>query len=29
IRHGREHCSARGADCDNPVCEAYCDCEYC
>ncbi|MFW6317639.1 MAG: endonuclease III domain-containing protein, partial [Halorubrum sp.] len=29
IRHGREHCSARGADCDNPVCDAYCDCEYC
>ncbi|PAU84914.1 DNA lyase [Halorubrum salipaludis] len=29
IRHGREHCSARGADCDNPVCEAYCDCEFC
>ena len=29
IRHGREHCSARGADCDNPVCERYCACEYC
>ncbi|WP_418285011.1 endonuclease III domain-containing protein [Halorubrum sp. DTA46] len=29
IRHGRERCSARGADCANPVCEAYCDCEYC
>jgi len=29
IRHGRTHCSARNADCDNPVCEAYCDCEFC
>ena len=29
IRHGREYCSARGADCDNPVCERYCDCEFC
>ena len=29
IRHGREHCSARGADCDNPVCERYCACQYC
>jgi endonuclease-3 len=29
IRHGRTHCSARAADCDNPVCEAYCDCEFC
>ena len=29
IRHGREHCSARDADCHNPVCERYCDCEFC
>jgi len=29
IRHGREHCSARDADCANPVCETYCDCEFC
>jgi endonuclease-3 len=29
IRHGRDHCSARGADCDNPVCATYCECEYC
>jgi len=29
IRHGRTHCSARNADCDNPVCERYCDCEHC
>ena len=29
IDHGREYCSARNADCDNPVCERFCDCEYC
>jgi endonuclease-3 len=29
IRHGREYCAARNADCDNPVCAAYCDCEFC
>ncbi len=29
IGHGREHCSARNADCTNPVCERYCDCEFC
>jgi len=29
IRHGREHCAARGADCVNPVCETYCDCSHC
>jgi Predicted EndoIII-related endonuclease len=29
ISHGRDHCSARNADCDNPVCERYCDCEFC
>ncbi|TKX78403.1 endonuclease III [Halorubrum sp. SD626R] len=29
IRHGRERCSARDADCANPVCETYCDCEFC
>ncbi|SHG93816.1 endonuclease III domain-containing protein [Halobaculum gomorrense] len=29
IEHGRTHCAARTADCDNPVCERYCDCEWC
>ena len=29
ITHGREFCSAQGADCSNPVCERYCDCEFC
>ena len=29
IRHGRTHCTARSPDCDNPVCDAYCDCEGC
>lgn len=29
IDHGRTYCSARGADCDNPVCDRFCDCEYC
>lgn len=29
ITHGREYCSARNPDCDNPVCNQYCQCEYC
>jgi endonuclease-3 len=29
ITHGREYCSAREANCDNPVCDRFCDCEYC
>ena len=29
IRHGREHCTARSPDCDNPVCERHCDCQGC
>ncbi|UIP01395.1 endonuclease III (plasmid) [Halobaculum sp. CBA1158] len=29
IEHGRTYCSARSPDCDNPVCDAYCDCEGC
>lgn len=29
ITHGREYCSAQDPDCDNPVCETYCDCDYC
>jgi endonuclease-3 len=29
ITHGREYCSARNPDCDNPVCNQYCRCEYC
>jgi endonuclease-3 len=29
IRHGRTYCSARNPDCDNPVCERYCDCAGC
>ena len=29
IRHGRTHCTARSPDCDNPVCDAYCDCKGC
>ena len=29
IRHGRAHCTARSPDCDNSVCDAYCDCEGC
>ena len=29
ITHGREYCTARDPDCDNPVCAAYCDCEGC
>ncbi|WP_436930565.1 endonuclease III domain-containing protein [Halosimplex halobium] len=29
IDHGRAYCTARDADCSNPVCEQFCDCEYC
>lgn len=29
IRHGREYCSARNPDCENPVCERYCHCPAC
>jgi endonuclease-3 len=29
IDHGREYCSARNADCDNPICDRFCDCEFC
>lgn len=29
ITHGREYCTAQDPDCDNPVCETYCDCDYC
>jgi endonuclease-3 len=29
IRHGRTYCTARSPDCDNPVCEQYCECEGC
>lgn len=29
ITHGREYCSAQNADCENPVCREFCDCEYC
>lgn len=29
ITHGREYCSAQNPDCDNPVCETYCECNYC
>jgi endonuclease-3 len=29
ITHGREYCSARQPDCENPVCERYCRCEHC
>lgn len=29
ITHGKEYCSARTPDCDNPVCERYCRCEFC
>ena len=29
IEHGRTHCAARNADCDNAVCDRYCDCEWC
>jgi endonuclease-3 len=29
VAHGREYCAARNANCDNPVCSQFCDCEYC
>ena len=29
INHGREYCTARNPDCDNPVCVRYCSCEGC
>ncbi|MFB6205222.1 MAG: endonuclease III [Haloglomus sp.] len=29
IDHGRAYCTARNANCDNPVCREFCDCEYC
>lgn len=29
ITHGREYCTARNPDCENPVCAAYCDCGGC
>ncbi len=29
IRHGRTFCAARNPDCENPVCERYCQCETC
>ena len=29
IQHGREFCTARNPDCDNPVCESFCSCELC
>lgn len=29
ITHGRAYCAARNADCNNPVCDRFCDCEYC
>jgi len=29
ITHGREYCTARRPDCDNPVCQQYCNCEGC
>jgi Predicted EndoIII-related endonuclease len=29
ISHGKEYCSAQSPDCDNLVCETYCDCEHC
>lgn len=29
ITHGRAYCSARNADCNNPVCNRFCDCKYC
>jgi len=29
IDHGRAYCTARNADCDNPVCAQFCDCEHC
>jgi len=29
IAHGKEYCTARAPDCDNPVCRSYCDCTHC
>lgn len=29
IAHGKQYCSARNPDCENPVCERYCRCESC
>lgn len=29
ISHGREYCSARDPDCQNSVCETYCECSGC
>jgi len=29
IRHGREYCTARDPDCENPVCKKFCSCEGC
>lgn len=30
INHGKEYCSAKDPNCQNPVCEEYCDnCDYC
>lgn len=29
ITHGRKYCTARNADCDNPVCRRFCECEFC
>ena len=29
IAHGKEYCSAQDGDCENPVCETYCDCAHC
>lgn len=29
ITHGREYCTAQSPDCQNPVCERFCGCEFC
>lgn len=29
IRHGQEYCLEDDPDCDNPVCNTYCDCSHC
>ncbi|MFB6196762.1 MAG: endonuclease III [Halobacteriaceae archaeon] len=29
ISHGRQYCTARNPNCDNQVCERFCDCEFC
>lgn len=29
ITHGREYCTAQNPDCDNPVCDRFCECESC